>query len=201
VTLSDNAVGTTYCGTTFRSPLAARWAVFFDKMGIAWTYQHEGLVFDGEWVLPDFWLPDYGCFWEVRASQTFDEERFGAWAAIMHTPVIVSTRLPHYCSDLTPARLIVVGFPCAEPMPWPGPDPQQPTSALRQRIGEVTGHTWVFHENRLPGECLNCERPVLFNFDAGTTRATCPVCQWTGIPARLLARFGVAGDAAEAAAF
>jgi hypothetical protein len=200
MTLSDNAVRTTYRGTTFLSPLAARWAVFFDEMGIAWTYQHEGFALDDEWVLPDFWLPDYGCFWEVRASQTIDEDRFGAWAAIMNTPVIVCTRMPHYCSDLTPARLIVVGFPYADPMPWPGPD-LPPTSALRQRIGEITGNTWVFREHRLPGDCPDCERPVLLSFDAGTMRATCPVCQWTGIPARLLARFGVAGDAAEAFTF
>src|SRR5215218_9708296 len=103
MTLSDNAIRTTYRGTTFRSPLAARWAVFFDEMSIAWSYQHEGFACDDEGVLPDFWLPAYRCFWEVRASQTIDEDRFGSWAAIMHTPVIVCTRLPHYCCDLTPA--------------------------------------------------------------------------------------------------
>jgi hypothetical protein len=152
--------------------------VFFDAMGIAWTYQHEGFPLDGEWVLPDFWLPAYGCYWEVRASQTIDEDRFGAWAAIANTPVIVCTRLPHSCSELTPERLIVVGFPCAEPLPWSGPDPQRPTFALRQRIGEITWRTWVFRERRLPGECPNCERPVLLSFDAGTTRATCPLSCW-----------------------
>ena len=86
VAAPDTAIRTSYVGTTFRSRLEARWVVFFDAMGIAWTYQREGFALDGERMLPDFWLPVYGCFWDVPASQTIDEDRFGPWAVITSGP-------------------------------------------------------------------------------------------------------------------
>ena len=53
VALPDTAIRTAYRGTTFRSRLEARWVVFFDEMGIAWTYQREGFALDGERVPPN----------------------------------------------------------------------------------------------------------------------------------------------------
>lgn len=60
-------IETRYKGYRFRSRLEARWAVFFDNMGLRWRYEVEG--FDlGErgWYLPDFYLPDWGCFVEIK---------------------------------------------------------------------------------------------------------------------------------------
>lgn len=60
---------TTYDGVTFRSRLEARWAVFFDALGIEWVYEAEGFELStGEWYLPDFWLPTFGggMFVEVK---------------------------------------------------------------------------------------------------------------------------------------
>jgi len=196
-----NAIPTPYHGMTFRSPLEARWAVFFDRMGITWTYETEEFMVDGQHVVPDFWLPHHGCFWEVRASQTFDQDCYGTRAAIANIPVIISTRMPVYCGSLTPERLVVIGFPCAEPTPWTGPAPDLSNLALRERIAEATGRTWVYSQNRLPAECPDCQRPVLLSFEAETTHAACPACQWTGVPTRLLARLGSAGDDAEDFAF
>lgn len=51
------AIETVYKGYRFRSRLEARWAVFFDAMGIKWEYEKEGYDLDGVWYLPDFWLP------------------------------------------------------------------------------------------------------------------------------------------------
>ena len=52
-------IDTIYNGYRFRSRLEARWAVFFDTLGIKWEYEKEG--FDlGEkfgYYLPDFYLP------------------------------------------------------------------------------------------------------------------------------------------------
>ena len=196
-----NATSTPYHHTTFRSPLEARWAVFFDRMGMVWTYEVEEFSVDGQRDAPDFWLPHYGCFWKVQASQTFDQDRFGALAAIANRPVVISTRLPHYCGSLTPERVVVIGFPCAEPLPWSGPAPDMSNLPLRESIAEATGRTWVCSQNRLPAECPDCQRPVLLSFEAETTRAVCPACQWTGLPTRLLARLGAAGDAAESFTF
>lgn len=55
------AIETEYKGYRFRSRLEARWAVFFDKLDIAWEYEKEGYdLGETGWYLPDFWLPFYG---------------------------------------------------------------------------------------------------------------------------------------------
>lgn len=50
------AIETRYAGCRFRSRLEARWAVFFDALGIAWDYEPEGLLVgpDERPYLPDF---------------------------------------------------------------------------------------------------------------------------------------------------
>lgn len=48
---------TRYSGITFRSRLEARWAVFFDKLGLKWEYEPEGFQLDqGVGYLPDFFV-------------------------------------------------------------------------------------------------------------------------------------------------
>lgn len=67
---------TPYKGYRFRSRLEARWAVFFDALGIQWEYEKEG--FDLGSVgsyLPDFWLPDHDCWVEVKGAECSAEER------------------------------------------------------------------------------------------------------------------------------
>ncbi|MCA1784046.1 MAG: hypothetical protein ABR616_18015 [Dermatophilaceae bacterium] len=71
------AIETRYAGCRFRSRLEARWAVFFDRVGIAWEYEpqgfhlgyrlmlHEGPGFQ---YLPDFWLPGLDVWVEVKGS-------------------------------------------------------------------------------------------------------------------------------------
>ncbi len=56
--MTIKAIETRYKGYRFRSRLEARWAVFFDALGVPYEYEKQG--FDlGEvgWYLPDFWLP------------------------------------------------------------------------------------------------------------------------------------------------
>jgi hypothetical protein len=69
-------IQTKYKGYRFRSRTEARWAVFFDTLGLDWKYEFEG--FDlGKYgfYLPDFWLPDVKMWAEVKAEQ-FTEEEF-----------------------------------------------------------------------------------------------------------------------------
>ncbi len=61
-------IDTIYKDFRFRSRLEARWAVFFDELGIAWEYEKEGYEIDGIRYLPDFWLPDLGCWIEVKGD-------------------------------------------------------------------------------------------------------------------------------------
>lgn len=48
------AIETSYKGYRFRSRLEARWAVFFDALGIAWEYEPEGFELPSGRYLPDF---------------------------------------------------------------------------------------------------------------------------------------------------
>lgn len=60
-------IETTYNGYKFRSRLEARWAIYFDTLGIAYYYEHEGYDL-GEvgWYLPDFYLPQMDWWAEVK---------------------------------------------------------------------------------------------------------------------------------------
>jgi len=66
------AIDTQYQGYNFRSRLEARWAVFFDALGLKWEYEPEGFeLTDGTKYLPDFKVqyPDGGWQWfEVKSS-------------------------------------------------------------------------------------------------------------------------------------
>lgn len=64
------AIETRYKGYRFRSRLEARWAVFFDALGVAWEYEKEGfdLGEDG-WYLPDFWVPSWRLWVEIKPSE------------------------------------------------------------------------------------------------------------------------------------
>lgn len=69
-------IQTRYKGYHFRSRLEARWAVFFDSLGIEWMYEPEGFLgLYGEYYLPDFKIKCYNYqgnyvdFWiEVKPS-------------------------------------------------------------------------------------------------------------------------------------
>ncbi len=63
------AIETVYKGYRFRSRLEARWAVFFDALGIVYKYEHEGFDLDGEWYLPDFWMPEWKCWIEIKPDK------------------------------------------------------------------------------------------------------------------------------------
>lgn len=60
-------IETHYKGYRFRSRLEARWAVFFDAIGIRYLYEPEGFrLSDGTLYLPDFYLPESKAFFEVK---------------------------------------------------------------------------------------------------------------------------------------
>ncbi len=53
-------IETVYNGYRFRSRLEARWAVFFDALGVQYEYEPEGFTKNGITYLPDFRLKCYG---------------------------------------------------------------------------------------------------------------------------------------------
>lgn len=90
--MSIKPIETIYKGYRFRSRLEARWAVFFDALGIEWQYEVEGFdlsgydevdaygykVVDyklegGTWYLPDFYLPGQGAWVEIKPTVDYGD--------------------------------------------------------------------------------------------------------------------------------
>lgn len=64
-------IETVWRGYRFRSRLEARWAVYFDSLGLRWEYEAEGFdLGPAGRYLPDFWLPKFngGLFVECKPS-------------------------------------------------------------------------------------------------------------------------------------
>lgn len=67
------AIETRYKGYRFRSRLEARWAVFFDALGLDWEYEKEGFYMNDLMYLPDFFVRSEdgdGWFIEVKGDTT-----------------------------------------------------------------------------------------------------------------------------------
>jgi hypothetical protein len=68
------AIETRYKGYRFRSRLEARWAVFFDALGIEWEYEKEGYDLPSGPYLPDFWLPQVRMWAEVKPEEFTEKQ-------------------------------------------------------------------------------------------------------------------------------
>lgn len=81
------AIETRYKGYRFRSRLEARWAVFFDALGIEWEYEPEGYrLSNGELYLPDFWLPTFEASpLQGRWDRPVDSPKGGTWVEVKPT--------------------------------------------------------------------------------------------------------------------
>lgn len=102
----DLVLPTDYAGVRFRSRLEARWAVFFDALGVRWEYEHECFDLPSGRYLPDFLLPDIssarfgevheGCWFEVKPPGAKCDDRHGDLAVASRIPVFVSCGLPKF---------------------------------------------------------------------------------------------------------
>lgn len=81
------AIQTSYKGYRFRSRLEARWAVFFDALGLKWEYEPEGFdLGEAGYYLPDFRVqtPQGNVRWyEVKPEGVFKDEKFTAFMRAM----------------------------------------------------------------------------------------------------------------------
>jgi len=99
-------IETPYAGRLFRSRLEARWAVFYDVLGIPWMYEPQGFALDagdGSSIayLPDFFLPVQHCYIEIKpCTPTASERRKAALLAHhAHTRVYIFFGTPGYHVD------------------------------------------------------------------------------------------------------
>jgi hypothetical protein len=90
-------IETQYDGYRFRSRLEARWAVFFNSLGIEWQYEPQGFEFkctneDCERFscpghvnyLPDFYLPKIDWYVEVKAKTPVSIDMYKLTLATNH---------------------------------------------------------------------------------------------------------------------
>lgn len=83
------AIETQYKGYRFRSRLEARWAVFFDALGLKWEYEPEGFELGaGVRYLPDFRVtsPQGIVQWyEIKPVGTTSDPKVDAFAASLRS--------------------------------------------------------------------------------------------------------------------
>jgi hypothetical protein len=80
--LAIPAIPTLYAGVLFRSRTEARWARFWDELGIKWDYEPQGFATTtGIPYLPDFAVfPALGLLWaEIKGSWQSDPEGVAKW--------------------------------------------------------------------------------------------------------------------------
>jgi hypothetical protein len=100
------AIETRYKGYRFRSRLEARWAVFFDALGLTWDYEPEGFETDAGWYLPDFFLQGNGTkgpYVEIKATLPSEIE---------------ISKLVSVCEDKSAYGLIISGTPSFKHTSW-----------------------------------------------------------------------------------
>ncbi|MEU3907244.1 hypothetical protein AB0F20_26065 [Streptomyces goshikiensis] len=109
--MAIRAIETLYAGHRFRSRLEARWAVFFDTMGIRWEYEPQGYAVgpDGKRrpYLPDFWLPKEKLWVEVKGVEDQLDVELLVYAAIPHFG-LPRPSVPR-CENEYEVRLLILG--------------------------------------------------------------------------------------------
>jgi len=120
--------------------LEARWAVFFDALGIDFEYESEGYELPSGRYSPDFWLPTFGGgMWAEVKPEGGDHSKAGELA-------LLSGGLVWLCEGVPSARAYGIAFrllvcdkfqgeaPCDEGRFCPG-CPKGQTPVLRWRFG------------------------------------------------------------------
>jgi hypothetical protein len=73
--MTARSLETTYDGCTYRSRVEARWAIWFDSVGLRFQYEPQGFAIRSGAYLPDFWVEGWRMFLEIKGVEPTDEER------------------------------------------------------------------------------------------------------------------------------
>lgn len=154
-------IDTEYKGYLFRSRLEARWAIFFDLLGIEWTYELQGFKVrenDG-YYLPDFYLKTFNCYFEVKRDSIEGKQ----WDDALRRCKAMVTTVGH-------AIIIVRGDPVnyeAKLFAYP---------AAAEHFSQIRGEYHIRSEKS--GQCVDClialdpsyvgRMPAIFCLTSGT---------------------------------
>lgn len=149
-------IETIYKNYRFRSRLEARWAVFFDILGIAWEYEKEGYQTPFGNYVPDFWLPDVYMRWH-KPKGMFLEVKPESYEDYGHDA------LDYVAHELKCGALLVKGF-------YPDDDcggdelieiaPGWDTPMMLQRCPEC--RIWQFQFPQYL-DCPRCEQELMWS--------------------------------------
>jgi hypothetical protein len=181
-------IETRYAGCRFRSRLEARWAVFFDEMGISWQYEPQGFfVRDDKPYLPDFLLDECQTWIEVKGAESeLDHDLM--WAAAEQLPTGVPRGYPGpalmILGPIPPLPVAGDWFwmgldPCVVRKPWPDAAPGVPEWLYPDaRASRVASGRYAF------GDYANDRRPNrMVDDDCDPDRITPPKGDWlTPVP-------------------
>lgn len=81
-------IETAYNGYRFRSRLEARWAVFWDTLGVKYQYEPEGFVLGQSkqyLYLPDFWLETVDMWAEVKPGPLVGDDLIKAELLVLES--------------------------------------------------------------------------------------------------------------------
>jgi hypothetical protein len=106
-------IETQYAGHRFRSRLEARWAVFFDHLGMSWQYEVQGYEVGPPGrrrrYLPDFYLPSDRLWVEVKGFAEGLDSHLMYSAAHPTFGLPLSLDNPSTAYSLWDARLLLLG--------------------------------------------------------------------------------------------
>lgn len=119
-------IATHYDDCQFRSRLEARWAVFFNHMGIKYEYEREGFDFgDSVYYLPDFYFPKIDVWGEVK-PENIDKKEHYKIEHILNRFVVeltskndysINDQLPQLLTDATTNRTFQEGIILLDGLP------------------------------------------------------------------------------------
>jgi len=159
-----HAIETHYSGYRFRSRLEARWAVFFDALGIKWDYEPEGYVFeDGTKYLPDFWLPDV----IYR-----DDDRPGVWLEVkgIHPNEEETAKLDNLSLGTERPAVIAIGMPSIS------------IAAIGSgELWEAPANVGSFHDKDMAFMTGECKHTRIHYASEGSYQ-WCPICGCASLP-------------------
>lgn len=143
------AIPTRYAGCHFRSRLEARWAVFFDALGIRWEYEPEGFMgHREECYLPDFQLHNVmleACLDEYGRADGVYAEVKPTDMALHNDALKLGACIDHGATPIGAAGLLILG-----PIPNPSYNTIPVHSALWWRKGVAHGRVMLLPRNQ-PG--------------------------------------------------
>ena len=157
------AIETRYRGYRFRSRLEARWAVFFDALGIKWEYEIEGFYLNSGKYLPDFKLPfvydrqrKQGVWVEIKGAEPTREE---------------NARCEGLCHSTGTSVILLVGPPPIDPWHSDGDGGYQWT------YSRYEGEPVAMWDNCMALHyCTSCRSGEAAKFEFKNDYYSCPKC-------------------------